>query len=111
MSATSRVRSARSIAVGMVTVQSPTWVSSGHGSHARSPPPADLAIFALDRISDDGRTLVFVTTAIENIAPGWRARETYTFASDTEFTENFELAEPGKDFTPYSETRFRRKAP
>ncbi len=68
-------------------------------------------LFALDRVSDDGRTLVFVTTAIENIPPGWRARETYTFTGDHEFTEKFELAEPGKDFALYSETRFRRKGP
>lgn len=68
-------------------------------------------LYALESVSDDGRTLVFVTSAIENIAPGWRAREIYTFTSETEFTEKFELAEPGKDFAPYSETRFRRKAP
>lgn len=69
-------------------------------------------LYALESVSEDGRTLVFVTTAaIENIAPGWRARETYTFMSETEFTEKFELAEPGKDFATYSETRFRRKAP
>ena len=64
----------------------------------------------LDSVPVDGRTVVFVTTAIENIPPGWRGRETYTFANDDEFTEKFELAEPGKDFAPYSETRFRRKA-
>jgi hypothetical protein len=33
--------------------------------------------FALDSVSDDGRTIVFISIAIENIAPGWRARETY----------------------------------
>ena len=67
-------------------------------------------LYALESISDDGRTLVFVTTAIENIAPGWRGRETYSFTGENEFTEKFELAEPGKDFAPYSEARFRRKA-
>ena len=66
--------------------------------------------FALESVSADGRTIVFVTTAIENIAPGFRARETYTFASDDEFTEKFELAEPGKEFALYSETRFKRQA-
>ncbi|MBI5771245.1 MAG: FABP family protein [Verrucomicrobia bacterium] len=65
--------------------------------------------YELERVSDDGRTVVFVTTAIENIAPGWRGRETYTFVSDDEFTEKFELAEPGQDFALYSEARFRRK--
>jgi hypothetical protein len=39
--------------------------------------------------------------AIENIPPGWRARETYRFSGPDEFIELFELAEPGKEFTPY----------
>ena len=67
--------------------------------------------YVLDSVSPDGRTVVFVTAAIENIPPGWRGRETYTRISDDEFTEKFELAEPGKDFAPYSESRFRRKRP
>jgi hypothetical protein len=58
----------------------------------------------------DGR-LVFVSESIENIPAGFRARETYTFAGPDEFTERFELAEPGKDFEPYSTTRFRRARP
>ena len=65
--------------------------------------------YVLDSISDDGRTIVFVTTAIENIPSGWRGRETYRIVSDHEFVETFALAEPGKDFATYSETRFRRK--
>lgn len=67
--------------------------------------------YVLDSVSPDGRTVVFVTAAIENIPPGWRGRETYTRIGDDEFTEKFELAEPGKDFTAYSESRFRRKRP
>jgi hypothetical protein len=51
---------------------------------------------------------VFVSEAIENISPGYRARETYTILSDDEFTERFEIAEPGKEFEPYSEARLRR---
>ena len=58
--------------------------------------------------SDDGKTLTFVTEAIENIPPGWRARETYVFTGPDELVERFELAEPGKDFELYSETRLRR---
>jgi len=65
--------------------------------------------YVLDSISADGRTIVFVTTAIENIPTGWRGRETYRIVSDDEFVETFALAEPGKDFATYSETRFRRK--
>jgi hypothetical protein len=65
--------------------------------------------YVQESISEDGRTLVFVTTAIENIPAGFRGRETYRFNGADEFTETFELAEPGKEFTVYSETRFTRK--
>jgi hypothetical protein len=65
--------------------------------------------YVLDSMSEDGRTLVFVTAAIENIPTGWRGRETYRIVSDDEFIETFALAEPGKEFATYSETRFRRK--
>ncbi len=65
--------------------------------------------YALDSVSEDGKTLVFVSEAIENIAPGWRARETYKRVSDAEFVEMFELAAPGKEFELYSESRLKRK--
>ena len=52
--------------------------------------------------------LVFVTEAIENIPKGYRGRETYTFISDNEFEELFEIAEPGKEFAVYSKTRLKR---
>jgi hypothetical protein len=56
----------------------------------------------------DGRPLVFTSEAIENIPPGWRARETYRF-DGADLVEVFELAEPGKDFAVYSEARLQRK--
>jgi hypothetical protein len=65
--------------------------------------------FALHNVSDDGRTIVFISTAIENIAPGWRARETYQILSENEFIETFALAEPNREFATYSEAHFRRK--
>jgi len=55
------------------------------------------------------KTLVFVSEAIENIAPGWRAKETYHVLSNDEFEEVFELAAPGKEFEVYSKSQFRRK--
>ena len=58
--------------------------------------------------SSDANTIVFVTEAIENIPPGYRARETYRFLSNDEFEEIFEIAEPGKDFAPYSRARLKR---
>ncbi len=65
--------------------------------------------YSLESISEDGRSFVFTSTSIENISPGWQAREIYRFLSDDEFIETFALAGPGKAFTTYSETRFRRK--
>jgi len=52
--------------------------------------------------------IVFTTEAIENIPPGWRARETYRFEGPDELIEIFELAEPGKEFTTYSEAKLKR---
>lgn len=65
--------------------------------------------YVQDRVSEDGRTIVFVTTGIENIPAGWRGRETYRFTGDDEFTETFELAEPGKEFAIYSQASFKRR--
>lgn len=65
--------------------------------------------YSLESISEDGRSFVFTSTTIENISPGWVARETYRFLSNDEFVETFALAGPGKYFETYSETRFRRK--
>ena len=56
----------------------------------------------------DPKRIVFVTEAIENIPAGWRARETYTILSNDEFTERFELAEPGRNFELYSEAHLKR---
>ena len=64
--------------------------------------------YILDPAASDGKSLVFVTEAIENIAAGWRARETYRPIGPDEFIETFELAAPGKDFTPYTECHLRR---
>jgi hypothetical protein len=47
-------------------------------------------------------------SAIDNIAPGWRARTTYEILSDDEFRETFDLAGPGKEFGCYITNQFRR---
>jgi hypothetical protein len=56
----------------------------------------------------DATAVVFATESIENIPAGWRARETYRVVGPDEVVERFELAEPGKDFTLYSEAKLRR---
>ena len=56
----------------------------------------------------DDKRIVFVSEAIENLPAGYRARETYTIQNDDEFTERFEIAEPGKDFELYSQAHLKR---
>jgi hypothetical protein len=63
--------------------------------------------YTADLSSQDAK-FEFTSEAIENIAPGWRARETYLVLSQNEFEEVFELAEPGKEFELYSRVRLKR---
>lgn len=52
--------------------------------------------------------VVFVTEVIENIARGWRARETYLKTGPDSMVETFELAEPRKEFEVYSVCKLTR---
>jgi hypothetical protein len=63
--------------------------------------------YAAEPVSDG--PLTFQSEAIENIPAGYRAREIYRAMGPNEFVERFEIAEPGKNFEVYSETRFRRR--
>lgn len=65
--------------------------------------------FKAETVSPDGKLLVFVSEALENIPAGWRAKESYRILNENEFTETFELAGPGKDFVVYSENHFKRE--
>lgn len=64
--------------------------------------------FRLESKSADGKNLVFVTNAIENIPAGWKGRETYRIISQDEFEETFELAPPGKEWSVYSRVLLQR---
>jgi len=65
--------------------------------------------YVLDTISEDGKTLVFITEEIENISPGWRAKLTYKILNDDEFQQIFELAGPERDFGCFSQGTLKRK--
>jgi hypothetical protein len=56
-----------------------------------------------------GDALVFTTEAIENLPPGWRARETFRRVGADGFSTRFEIAEPGKDFKVYTENHLTRR--
>ena len=64
--------------------------------------------YALENVAPDGKSFDFVTQRIENIAPGWRAKESYRIISTDEFEESFFLAAPGKDLELYSRTVLKR---
>jgi len=64
--------------------------------------------YKLDSISADGKRIVFVSEAIENIPAGWRAKETYQILNDNQFQETFELAEPNKQFEVYTTATLNR---
>jgi hypothetical protein len=61
--------------------------------------------FVNQYVQDEGSTparVVFTSEAIENIASGCRARETYVVHGPDDIEELFELAPPGKPFDTYS---------
>jgi hypothetical protein len=65
--------------------------------------------YASDGWPAPGQPIVFTTEAIENIAAGWRARETYTVLGPDEFVEVSEPAPPDGEFKLYSRNRLSRK--
>ena len=64
--------------------------------------------YIIESISPDGKKIVFVTESIENIPKGWRCRETYILKEANEVSEVFDMAEPGKEFEPYTKASFKK---
>src|SRR5215211_2129544 len=48
--------------------------------------------YVLNELAEDSQTIGFITEGIENIPPGWLARETYRILGPDEFVEVFEIA-------------------
>ncbi len=65
--------------------------------------------FIAEATPEGAKPPVFTTETIENLPPGWRARETYNIVSENEFEEIFELAKPGEDFEVCVQNRMKRK--
>jgi hypothetical protein len=65
--------------------------------------------YLLDSLSADGKTLVFLSEAVENGPPGWRAKLTHEILNEDEYLATFELAPPEKEFSCYIQNRLRRK--
>lgn len=66
--------------------------------------------FAMSASGRDGRSMVFESEALENVPPGWKAKESYEIISNDEFVETFEIASAGA-YEIYSRTRFKRRRP
>ena len=56
-----------------------------------------------------GRKLIFLSEAVENMPPGFRARTTYDVIAPDELEEVVERGEPGAEFRVYSRSRVKRK--
>jgi len=65
--------------------------------------------YVMEPMNATGDTLVFTTESIENIPEGWRARLSFIITGDDTFTEIFELAGPGKEFSPCVENHWTRR--
>jgi hypothetical protein len=65
-------------------------------------------VFSTAESSDS--KLVFESESLENLSADWRAREIYERVGENEFTEVFQIAEPGQSFKTYSQSRFKRRA-
>ncbi len=64
--------------------------------------------------SDDGKTFIFLSEAIENLPPGFKARLTYRILDDDSFEQTFDLSAPGQEMECYSKgimTRVGSKRP
>ncbi len=64
--------------------------------------------YALASVSDDQKSIIFVTTEIENLPPGFRAKKLYQVLSPDAIDESFWLAPPGHDFALYTVSHLKR---
>ena len=58
--------------------------------------------YKLESIAEDGKRLVFISEAIENIPAGWRAKGSYEVLGPDQIRETFELAGPDGPFEVYT---------
>jgi hypothetical protein len=60
-------------------------------------------------ISPDGKAYTFASENIENLPPGWKVRLVIKIEGNDKFSERFELAGPGKDFSCLITNQFARE--
>ena len=64
--------------------------------------------YLLDQTSEEDQVISFVTEGIENIPPGWQAKESYRILNPDEFVETFQFAAPNRNFETYAENHLHR---
>jgi hypothetical protein len=65
--------------------------------------------YVLESISDDGKTVRWVSEKMENAPPSWRVELIYTIKNDDTLEESFNLGMPDRAFECYNLNRLRRK--
>ncbi len=65
--------------------------------------------YVLENVSDDGKTLTFVSENIENGPPGLQAKIVYKIRDANTVEERFELAFPGREYDCFMTNIIKRK--
>jgi len=64
--------------------------------------------YILDSVSEDGKTLDFASSRMDNMTPGFRAKERFRILASGELEATFWLAPPGKNFEVYTQVLLKR---
>lgn len=64
--------------------------------------------YVLESISNDKKTLTFVTESVENAPPGTKAKLIFKISIDGEMEQSFYVAFPGKEFSCFTVNKLRK---
>jgi len=67
--------------------------------------------YVLDSLASDGKTMIFVSEAIENAPSGTRAKLVISMVSEDALATDFHVAWPEQEFQCYSQNNYRRSLP
>ena len=65
--------------------------------------------YIIDTVSSNSERLVFISESAENAPPGLKARMTFELKDENAFTEIFELAFAGKEFSEWLKNYWQLK--
>lgn len=64
--------------------------------------------YIMDDISEDGKTLTFVTEHVENAPQGTKAKLIFKIIADDEIEQSFHVAWPGREYSCYALNKLKR---